>query len=258
MAGYQKIAENVKIKILPDWSPADIAEAMTLWLGSKHDWLLVIDNLDDVKIVDGFLPRNGPKKHTLITTRNRHPTHIPAEGLEIPELESQDSVNLLSILSGITVQSDSEERQQAEQTVKDLHYLPLAIEQAGAYIKAVTGDFASFSKLYASAHKYVHEWKSKSDRSYPHSIATTWTMSVNVRQKYPEAVRLFQLLCFLNPDEILVEFLESGVNFDPALQELVLNQNKMAKALLELEKFSLLKWVRPAKTLSVHRNSSKR
>src|SRR5437762_1451066 len=36
LADYQKIAENVNIKILPQWSAVDIAEAMKRWLGSKH------------------------------------------------------------------------------------------------------------------------------------------------------------------------------------------------------------------------------
>src|SRR5205814_9490656 len=113
-----------------DWSPVKIAEAVKWWLERKHDWLLVIDNLDDITVVDGFLPTNGAKNHTLITTRNKDPTGIPAEGLEVLELEPPDSVHLLSILSGLTIQSPAE-REQAEQIVKDLHYLPLAIEQAG-------------------------------------------------------------------------------------------------------------------------------
>jgi hypothetical protein len=37
------------------------------------------------------------------------------------------------------------------------------------------------------------------------------------------------------------------------MREIVTNTTKLAKALLDLEKFSLVKWYRPAKTLSIHR-----
>src|SRR5438552_581546 len=101
----------------------------------------------------------------------------------------------------------------------------------------------------------VHEWVPAGNRSYPYSIATTWSISINVvRKEHIEAVRLFQLLCFLNPDGILIEFIRSGVNaLDRDLQELVLDQTKIANALLELEKFSLVKWNPHVKTVSVHR-----
>ena len=75
-----------------------------------------------------------------------------------------------------------------------------------------------------------------------------------VRNTHAQAAKLFHLLCFLNPNGILIEFLLSGVEaLESDLREVVLNRSKMAKALLELEKFSLIKWDRPTKLLFVHR-----
>jgi hypothetical protein len=62
----------------------EVAKAVLLWLNREENWLLVFDNLDDITFADGFLPENGPRKHTLINTRNPNTFGIPAEPLEVP------------------------------------------------------------------------------------------------------------------------------------------------------------------------------
>src|SRR5436190_7753086 len=80
-------------------------------------------------------------------------------------------------------------------------------------------------------------------------------MSFNiVRNNHPQAAELFQLLSFLNPDGILIDFLQAGVEgLQDDLRELLSNRINLSKALIELEKFSLIKWNRLTKTLLIHR-----
>src|SRR5208282_603998 len=103
--------------------------------------------------------------------------------------------------------------------------------------------------------KELHKWVPKGNRQYPHSVATTWFLSFNiVRENHPQAAELFQLLSFLNPDGIIIDFLRDGVEvLRDDLRQIVSNQIDMSKALIELEKFSLLKWDRLTKTLLIHR-----
>src|SRR5437879_3420947 len=49
--GYGKIAERAKIKIPPDLTPIEIADRVLSWLRQDQNWLLVIDNLDDINIL---------------------------------------------------------------------------------------------------------------------------------------------------------------------------------------------------------------
>jgi hypothetical protein len=216
---------------------------------------VVIDNLDDINIATGFLPQIGPHQHTLITTRNPNSRGLPAEGLEVPLLDAADSVDLLSTLSNITIIANSIESGQAVRIVRKLGYLPLGIEQAAAYVREVAGDFGSFLDDYHKNHTHVHEWTGQGNRTYAHSVATTWSMSFNiVRKNHRQAAELFQLLSYLNPDGVLIDFLQAGVKALPDdLQALVSSRIEMSKALIELEKFSLLKWNRLTKTLLVHR-----
>jgi NB-ARC domain len=208
LSGYLKIAVKAGLKSLFHLKPVEIAEGVLSWLRQKQSWLIVIDNLDDIDIVTGFLPQNGPQKHTLITTRNPNSGGIPAEGLELPLLNAADSVDLLSTLSKIDVIANSLESIQAAQIVQELGYLPLGIEQAAAYIREVAGSFADFLDDYQKNRKDVYHWVSQGYRSYSHSVATTWFMSFNVvRKNNSQAATLFQILSFLNPDGVLIDFL---------------------------------------------------
>ena len=51
-----------------------------------------------------LLPENAPKKHTLITTLGiRILWEVPAEPLQIPLFDMEESVELLSTLSNIVI-----------------------------------------------------------------------------------------------------------------------------------------------------------
>ena len=255
LLGYQTIAKIAGLKIAYNSGPVDIAKTVLSWLRQEENWLVVIDNLDHIEIVDGFLPETGPQKHTIITTRNPNAAGIPAEGVEVPLLEPDDAVDLLSTLSNITIAPNSPERKHADEIVQKLGNLPLAIEQAAAYVKEAAGDLATFLEHYDKSRKDLHKWVPKGNRQYPFSVATTWSMSFNiVRETDAQAAKLFQLLSFLNPDGILIDFLVSSVNvLGNGLRQVVSNPIRLAEALIGLEKFSLIKWDRLAKSILIHR-----
>ena len=254
-SGYQEIAKIAELKLAPDSGPVDITKIVLRWLRQEQNWLIVIDNLDNIEIVDGFLPETGPQRHTMITTRNPNAAGIPAEGVEVTLLDHDDAIELLSTLSKVTIAPNSPERKSADEIIQRLGNLPLAIEQAGAYVREAAGDLATFLEHYDKNQKDLHMWIPKGNRQYPFSVATTWSMSFNiVRETDPHAARLFQLFSFLNPDGILMEFLESSVHvLENGLHLVVSNPIDRAKALMELEKFSLIKWDRQAKSILIHR-----
>jgi tetratricopeptide (TPR) repeat protein len=255
LSGYQKIAKNVGLLKPPETSPLEIAEAVLSWLKQERNWLLVIDNLDDISIVKDLLPETGSERHTLITTRNPNTKGIPAEPLEVPPLDDEDSLKLLSILSEIDITSNSAEKEQAEKIVEELGYLPLAIEQAAAFVREVTGDFALYLEEYHKNRMRVHQWIPEGNRQYSYSIATTWSMSFRVlRSSHLHAANLLRLLAFLNPDGILIDFLIAGVEaLQSDLRQVISDRIEMAKALLALEKSSLIKWNRRNKLITIHR-----
>jgi hypothetical protein len=65
---------------------------------------------------------------------------------------------------------------------------------------------------------------------------------------------MLQLFSFANPDEIQLDFLLAGAAaLDDILRQVMSSENGMAKVLLELEKFSLIRWDRTHRLISIHR-----
>jgi len=264
--GYGKIAKQSEIKMPNDFTPIEIADRVLSWLRENQSWLLVIDNLDDINIlstrnlgvennVQILLPQCGPQQHTLITTRNPRADDIPAQGVEVPVFDKTEALELLISLSKNSPLPNSSENETADQIVEELGHLPLAIGQAAAYIKQVSGNFTRFLRHYREYRPRVNSWMPQGPRPYPHSVATTWAMSFNaVFTTHHTAAELFRLLAFFNPDGILIDFLRTGVSaMRDDLRQLVSQETELLDALLRLETFSLLKWNRLNETLVVHR-----
>jgi len=250
--GYQKIAERAELQI-SHLSTVEVAERVISWLEQEESWLLVVDNMDDLNIVSMagspnskflLLPSTGQlRQHTLITTRNRHAYGIPAQGMEVTKLDQDASLELLYNSSKISCGSDSAEDRAAARIVKDLDHLPLAIDQAAAYIRQVAKTFKAFLTDYTEYRKDLINWVPQGIRQYPHTVATTWRMSFTAISTHnPAAVELLRLFSFLNPDGILIQFLQSGANgTQDDLRQTISHRIKFQEGLSELEKFSLVK-----------------
>ena len=120
---FRRIAKCVGIDT-PDAD--DCIVRVLAWLNQQTNWLLVVDNLDEIEIIDGFLPDNDLKKHTLITTRNPNADGIPAEGLEVRVLTQKNAMDLLLLRAKLPVDSEIL-RIEAKKIVIKLGCLPLAI-----------------------------------------------------------------------------------------------------------------------------------
>lgn len=245
LSGYQDIAKRAGLmKWTTAISPSEIAKNVLSWLRAQENWLLVIDNVDDVSSVDGYLPDRAVGKHTLITTRNTNYYEIPAEGLEIGVLDPNDAERLLLIRSKYSSKADPEKIQaEAAEIVNKLGYLALAIEQAAAYIRETSKDIFKFLPSYQSDRKKHHARIPRGNWQYSKAVATTWYLSFQqVEQNNGGASELLRLISFLNPDGILLEFLEVGKDGLPVgLREIVEDMDLLYEALSELERFSLIR-----------------
>jgi tetratricopeptide (TPR) repeat protein len=254
LADYRRVAGNAGIEIGAGLEPTQIAEAALCWLRKEDEWLVILDNLDDVSVADGLLPDPGLRKHILITTRNPNTEGIPAEGLEVSLLSPDDSQRLLITLS--KVKPSATEQDLISTIVEDLGRLPLAIEQAASYIKQITRSFAAFHEQYQKNHHDVLDWIPKGNRPYPRSVATTWSMSFDaLNSEFPLSATLLKLFAFLNPDGIRFSFLTQGaLSFDSNdLQKVLSTSIEFRKAILELEQLSLVKCNPTDDTITIHR-----
>ena len=243
LSGYEEIGRRAGCIInRGDLTPSEVGKSVVSWLNREKGWLLVIDNVDDSAIVDGYLPERSPQRLTLLTTRNPNSDEFAAEPLEVDVLEKDDAINLLLTRAG-EVCEDGQIGQEAEEIVREVGCLPLAIEQAAAYVREVSKDLFKFLPSYRKNRQRHHNRKPRGNGKYGESIVSTWRLSFQqVEQNSKSASRLLQLLAFLNPDCILADFLEAGNEaLSTDLQTIIGDPDTFNEALFELERFSLIR-----------------
>ena len=245
LSEFEKIASQTSCSLKnSNLNSSDLAKEVLKWLNEQDNWLVVIDNLDDINVVRGLLPNSSPERHTLITTRNPNAEHIPAEGLQVSVYDVDDATELLLTRLGSQVRAVGETEEgkiECIEIVKELGYLPLAIEQAAAYIREVSKDLFQFLPSYKRDRRKLNSRTSIANEAfYEETVATTWHLSFQrVEEIDSDAVKLLRLLAFLNPDGILIEFLKAGAEGLSDDLKMVVS-DKLYEALSELERFSLI------------------
>ena len=117
-------------------APPEVASsaANTLrWISSKSNWLMIYDNADGgYQVVERFLPP-GNGGNILITSRNYELCRITDDSMEVAEMEEEEALSLL--FKSAQLNNTSVDVQMLnKQLVSKLGGIPLAIDQAGAYM----------------------------------------------------------------------------------------------------------------------------
>jgi hypothetical protein len=151
--GYRKIAEQAELQISHRTNAVELAKLVISRLEQDNSSLLVVNNLDDLKVLSVaenpnskfLLPSTEQsRQHTLITTHNCYTDGIPAQGIEVTKFDRETSLTLLYKLSKSSPSSNSTKGQAGVKTVEELDHLALAIEQAAAYVREVAKKFSTF------------------------------------------------------------------------------------------------------------------
>jgi len=135
-----------------DTDQAQLVEGVKRWLQQHKAWLLILDNADDIETVYDFLPTRG-EGHILLTTRSQA-TGPGMKGFEIEKMGRAEGAllllrraKLIAEDASLDVASESE-RVEAEAICTMLDGLPLALDQAAAYIEENQSGLAAYQKLY--------------------------------------------------------------------------------------------------------------
>ena len=145
-------------------------------------------------------------------------------------------------------------RNEAYKIVQELGCLPLAIEQAAAYIRT-SRNIGEYLITYKKERQELLDWRSTGNYPYNYTVATTLRMSLErLKLSHPNAIALIQYLAFLNPDEILLDFLKDGIGALPSrIQVLIENSLRRVESLNALESFSLIRVFGEGRKISIHR-----
>jgi tetratricopeptide (TPR) repeat protein len=229
------------------------------WLNTHTKWLLIFDNADNLAILREFIPP-GFGGHILLTTRAQSMGRL-AHRIEVeimsPEVGTLFLLRRASIITpdALPEQASVEDRFLALQIVQELGGLPLALDQAGAYIEESSYHLEGYLQLYQNHRAMLLKRRGGLATDHPEPVATTWLLSFQqVEQTDPLAAELLRLCAFLDPDAIPEEILMEGAQDSVSQQESVSPDQLRVNAAIEvLLRFSLIQRNSETRTLTIHR-----
>ncbi|AWZ16913.1 hypothetical protein DRB96_37405 [Streptomyces sp. ICC1] len=117
---------------LPDTTTEHHAQWATGWLQAHPGWLLIVDNAEHPDHIAPLIGQLAGGHHLITTRRAIGWHHLTTHPIALDVLAPDAAVELLINITGQTGERD---RQDAAHLAAELGFLPLALEQAGAYIQ---------------------------------------------------------------------------------------------------------------------------
>jgi len=220
--------------------------AVLKWLQEHSGWLLILDNVDTedaAAAVDALIPRlHGG--HVLLTGRLAR-WSAEVEAIELDVLTEEDAIRFLLSRTNKRRRATKDDERLAATLAGELGCLPLALEQASAYIAERRLTLTGYLDEWRSRRDQVLSWFDSRVSHYPASVAITWQTSFD-RLSAP-ARRLLERLAWLGPEPIPESLLDVPI---PDLEELDADARG---DLVQLETYSLVIRAGEALSFTVHR-----
>ena len=246
---YAALAEPLQLPERGAQDQTSITKAVTRALAQRSGWLLIFDNAETPEQIDPYLP--GGAGHVIVTSRDPAFASI-AQALKVEKLPADDAVDLILKRAGRLQDATAADRKAAAELAQELGYLPLALNQAGAYVNATASGFDSYLKLCRTQQKE----RLKDGRNLKRDERTidgTWELSIKrVEAESPAAAQLMNLCAFLAPDDIPRDILQAGKEFlSEPLSHAVADESRWNDVMQALRRYSFIE--RSRDLISVHR-----
>ncbi len=233
--------------------------AVKYWFETHTKWLLICDKADDLLMIRDELPIDN-RGHILLTTRAQSMSGF-AYKVEIETMEPEEGALFLLRRAGIIEpdaildNASTTDCAIALELVQELDGLPLALDQAGAYIEETRSSLSGYLTLYRQQRTKLLQWRG--DNVFEHSapVATTWSLAFEkIELANPAASELLRFCTFLAPDAIPEEiFTEGADELGPILRSVAADPFALNLAIRELLNYSFVKRDPEAQQICIHR-----
>ena len=210
-AGLASLASALQPALAGVLPTEALRERAVQWLAAHQGWLIVLDNVTSPADVSPLLAQ-AVSGRFLITSRRATGWHNLADPIRLDVLSP---VEALDLLTQITVAVRPGDLDGAAELCEELGFLPLAIEQAGAYL-AEAGitprDYLDLLEQYpADMYQATAEGGDAS-----RTIARIWHVTLDRLAGEPLTGEVLRILAWYAPDDIPRTLL-SGLGAPPAL-----------------------------------------
>ena len=234
-------------------------EAVRNWLRRNAHWLLIIDNIEDLTLMRTSLP-SAVRGSILLTTRTQTTGNI-AHRVDLEKMTLEEGALLLLRRTKMVGQdaclqdASPLDSQRAKAIAEALDGLPLALDQAGAYIEESGCSLADYLRLYQAGRMRLLNRRGSFDTDHPASVTATFVHSFEkIEKSSPATVELLHFCAFLHPDAIPEEVIVRGAaELGPVLQPVASDPFALDAAIVTLRRFSLMRREPETNMLSLHR-----
>ncbi|RSO09105.1 tetratricopeptide repeat protein, partial [Streptomyces sp. WAC 05379] len=186
--------------------PAEaLAEWGLQWLASHTDWLLILDNVNDPADIAPVIARARGGRF-LITSRL---ASAWSDATTLVHLDVMDEAESLALLTGIVTATGARDLEGAIDLCAELSHIPLAIEQAAAYLA---------QNPLTTPRGYLHLLNQHPAAMYGRGSATTpgqrtiaqiWDITLDkITTRQPAAADLLRTLAWYAPEHIPTTLLD--------------------------------------------------
>ena len=256
LSGFAAFANLLNLPQKDEQDLSALAAAVRRWLESNSGWLLILDNVEDLALVPQFAPA-GAEGHLLITTRLRATGEF-AELVELKKMEPEEGALFLLRRAKVIGKDKSLEaagevdRALARQISTEMDGLPLALDQAGAFIEETPSTLAEYLALYRAKGADLRARRGKLAPSHP-SVTITFSLAfARMAEANPAAADLVRGCAFLAPDIPEEIFTQGGRGWGEPIAELVTKPLAWVEAIEEAGRFALIHRDAEDKSLHIH------
>jgi tetratricopeptide (TPR) repeat protein len=256
-AGLAAIAAKLGLPEKDETDRDKAVFAVRRWLEANDGWLLILDNADDLGLVSDLL-RRELKGHVLLTTRV-HATGV-VDKVEITQMTPEEGTlfllrraKLIALTDALGAASEADRAAAAELT-REVDGLPLALDQAGAFIEEMSSSPAEYLELYRGEGEKLRA--ERGGLSADHAPVTiTFSLAFKqVEEKSAAAADMIRACAFLAPDAIPEEIFVSGASeLGENLASVAGGGVGLVKVIGEAGRFSLIRRNAKSGTIGIHR-----
>jgi DNA-binding XRE family transcriptional regulator len=247
---FNDLADVARVLYLPEHAQHDqgrIVQAVTRWLSEQSNWLLILDNIENLLLLNEIIPAEY-RGHILLTTHAQM-TGTVAQRVDLEQMDAEEGVlfllrraKYLSPAASVSAAASSEYTL-ARKIVELAGGLPLALDQVGAYIEETGCGLGDYLERYQAQRALLLNRRGSLAVDHPESVGATLSLSFGqVERLNAAAANLLRLCAFLDPDTIPEELLLAAADApDSALHALATNPFALDEALAALRRYSLIR-----------------
>ena len=259
VASYVTFAQQLRLDLRAEQEQQHIVEAVKRWLREHKGWLLILDNLEDLDLVRAFVPT--PRQGAVVLTTRRAETSPVAHALPLDGLPEEEGMLFLLRRCGyLALEAElataaAHHQAMSRAIVQALGGLPLALDQAGAYIAETRCSLSDYLALFQLEHHALLQRRGAVKSEHPASVTTTFSLAfAQVRHQSEAALEVLRVCAFLAPEALPLDLLHEGAaDLGPVLAPIAPQALALDAALETLLTYSLVRRDAEARTLSLHR-----